>query len=402
MNVVHVNTHDSGGAAVAAHRLHRSLMDYGVDSKFLVLFNSGKFPDAETFSQPKRSFLLKKIKNKILGNPSKEIQKLLLETKEVEMFSSPNTLYDLAANPIVRRADIIHLHWVSNFLDYGTFFKTIGKPIVWTFHDENPFMGGCHYYEDAQFLPKALLSKENAFRDLKITSLKGLNTLDVICPSHWMRRKVAGSFYDKYSVHTLFYGLDENEFKYIERNEARRRLKLNNDHLVLCAIATDLKTYRKGFDIVLSLMDFICSLSNITLLLVGALPQVSLPDNVIQIGELDDREKLNLVYSASDALLFPSRQDNLPNVLIESLFCGTPALGFAVGGVPEIIQNGLNGLLADDVSVQSFEKLIKMFLSRKVSFNRNEIRAQAFQKFSAKNQAARVTNLYEESSNKPR
>ena len=322
-----------------------------------------------------------------------------MENRKVEMFSSPDTIYDLTTNPIIRKADIIHLHWVSNFLDYRTFFKTARKPVVWTFHDENPFMGGCHYSGDAKFLSKALMDKENDFLEKKMSSLKRLKKLDVICPSDWMRQKVAGSFYSNYRIHTQFYGLDENEFKYIERTEARRRLNLNNDHLILCAIAADLKTYRKGFDIVLSLMDFICSNSKTTLLLVGELPEVSLPNNVIQIGKLDDRDKLNLVYSASDALLFPSRQDNLPNVLLESLFCGTPVLGFSVGGVPEIIQNGLNGLLADEISVRSFKKLIDEFLTMKDTFNRNEIRANAIQKFSTKNQVDRVTNLYRESIN---
>jgi glycosyltransferase involved in cell wall biosynthesis len=209
-----------------------------------------------------------------------------------------------------------------------------------------------------------------------------------------MRQKVADSFYRDCRIHTLFYGMEDKEFTYIERNEARNRLNVNSEHLVLCAVAADLKTYRKGFDIVLSLMDSICSDSKTTLLLVGETPEVLLPGNVIRIGKLDDRAKLNLIYSASDALLFPSRQDNLPNVLLESLFCGTPALGFSVGGVPEIIQNGQNGLLADTVSAQSFEKLIKEFLAIKDTFNRSEIRAKAIQKFSATNQAERVTNLY--------
>src|SRR5258706_330308 len=162
MNVVHVNTHDVGGAAMAAHRLHSDLLDHGINSKFLVLFNSRKFSDVETFSPLKRSFLLARMKNKILGNSNKEIQRFILENRKVEMFSSPDTLYDLTTNPLIREADIIHLHWVSNFLDYPTFFGKEKKPIVWTFHDENPLMGGCHYSDDAQFLSAELKNNANA------------------------------------------------------------------------------------------------------------------------------------------------------------------------------------------------------------------------------------------------
>ena len=396
MKVVHVNTHDSGGAAVAAYRLHSSLLGQGIDSRFLVLFNSGKFPDVDRFEPQKRSFVSKKIKTRLRGNPALEIQRFLLENAKVEMFSSPDTLYDLTTSPLIREADLIHLHWVSNFIDYSTFFKSTKKPVVWTFHDENPLLGGCHYSRDAQFLSPAMMGMENEYRDRKMTSLKSLAQLDIICPSDWMRQKVGDSFYSAYRIHKIFYGLEENGFQRIEQMEARRRLNINHEHTVLCAVASDLKTYRKGFDIILSLKDLICSDGKTTLLLAGEMPEVSMPGNVVQLGKLDDKDKLNLVYAASDALLFPSRQDNLPNVLLESLFCGTPALAFSVGGVAEIIQHGVNGLLADEVSVESFGELIKKFLTMKDTFKRSEIRDNAVQKFSMKNQVNRVINVYKE------
>jgi hypothetical protein len=63
-----------------------------------------------------------------------------------EVFSFPQTVYNITKHPLVQEADIIHLHWVANFLDYRSFFKQIQKPIVWTLHDLNPISEkGFHY-----------------------------------------------------------------------------------------------------------------------------------------------------------------------------------------------------------------------------------------------------------------
>jgi hypothetical protein len=54
----------------------------------------------------------------------------------------------------------------------------------------------------------------------------------------------------------------------------------------------------------------------------------------------DDRQ-----LSAADVLVVSSIQDNLPNTALESLACGTPIIGFAVSGLPDIVRHGVNGLL---------------------------------------------------------
>src|SRR5690606_19979958 len=65
------------------------------------------------------------------------------------------------------------------------------------------------------------------------------------------------------------------------------------------------------------------------------------------LGHIDSAEKLAKVYSAADCFVITSRIDNFPNVVLESLACGTPAAGFRVGGIPDMIQPGETGVLAD-------------------------------------------------------
>ena len=50
-------------------------------------------------------------------------------------------------------------------------------------------------------------------------------------------------------------------------------------------------------------------------------------------------------YRAMDLMVFPSLWDGLPNALLESMACGRPVLACAVGGIPEVVRDGRDGLL---------------------------------------------------------
>jgi glycosyltransferase involved in cell wall biosynthesis len=60
--------------------------------------------------------------------------------------------------------------------------------------------------------------------------------------------------------------------------------------------------------------------------------------------------------SASDVFLYPTRADNLPNVLIESIACGTPCVTFDVGGCREIVKHNTNGIVVKAGDVREMTK----------------------------------------------
>ena len=62
-------------------------------------------------------------------------------------------------------------------------------------------------------------------------------------------------------------------------------------------------------------------------------------------GKINDEEKLALLYSAADLFILPSKEDNLPNVMLESIACGTPVIGFDIGGLSDVIKNYKTGYL---------------------------------------------------------
>jgi len=57
------------------------------------------------------------------------------------------------------------------------------------------------------------------------------------------------------------------------------------------------------------------------------------------------RDEVLRVFRAADAVLLSSRWENFPHVVVEALAVGTPVVATSVGGVPEVVRDGENGLL---------------------------------------------------------
>jgi glycosyltransferase involved in cell wall biosynthesis len=68
------------------------------------------------------------------------------------------------------------------------------------------------------------------------------------------------------------------------------------------------------------------------------------------IGEADFKTKVELLKGAK-AMLFPIQWDEpFGLVMIESMACGTPVIGFPYGSVPEVVKDGISGYLVNDVA----------------------------------------------------
>jgi len=57
-------------------------------------------------------------------------------------------------------------------------------------------------------------------------------------------------------------------------------------------------------------------------------------------------------YNAADVFVTPSLEENLPNTLMEAMACGTPCVGFQVGGIPEMIDHQSNGYVAKPLNAE--------------------------------------------------
>jgi glycosyltransferase involved in cell wall biosynthesis len=64
------------------------------------------------------------------------------------------------------------------------------------------------------------------------------------------------------------------------------------------------------------------------------------------VGYIGDPEQLSEIYAAADVFLFCSLADNQPLAILEAMAAGTPIVGFATGGIPELVEHLVAGYLA--------------------------------------------------------
>jgi hypothetical protein len=142
-------------------------------------------------------------------------------------------------------------------------------------------------------------------------------------------------------------------------------------------VANSINEPRKGFDLLLDALNKI-SFTDVTLLVLGKAENIQTENlDVRLLGNISDDKKLMEYYSLADAFIIPSREDNLPNVMLESFACGTPVIGFPIGGIKEHVIDYKTGLLAKDISSDALAECIKQFSLNHHRFNRDWIKNYA-------------------------
>jgi glycosyltransferase involved in cell wall biosynthesis len=133
--------------------------------------------------------------------------------------------------------------------------------------------------------------------------------------------------------------------------------------------------------------------NTIALLVGDGIPGQSVPS--VKTGLLADVSEMNCAYAAMDALVVPSRMESFGQVSVEAQACGTPVWAFAVGGLPETLENGVTGGLAQfgetGVLAAGIVAAKQNGLLPKMA---EEACRQSRQKFGHENFARRYTDLY--------
>jgi hypothetical protein len=87
-------------------------------------------------------------------------------------------------------------------------------------------------------------------------------------------------------------------------------------------------------------------------------------------GIIDSDEKLAMIYSAADIFILPSLEDNFPNTMLEAMSCGTPVIAFNIGGIPDLVKNGVTGFVAPENDLQTMaEQIIKLASNSQLRHN---------------------------------
>jgi glycosyltransferase involved in cell wall biosynthesis len=414
MKIVHISTSAKGGAGISAFRIHNALLKNGIDSHFICLDkNSG---NGHTSGPPlrkqkvKKSRLINRLIEKIKWRLEhhfniKIISKREFLTKELKRLSPkfnceiatlPFSDYNILEDPFVKNADIIHLHWVAGLLDYPSFFKSINKPIVWTLHDMNPFQGLFHYKEDEMRNKEIASSMDKRIMEIKRRCIKNKKTqLSIVAPSQWllnsaMKSKVFKNVYG----YRISYAVNMQIFSPKSNCSFKQSLKIPKEHIIFLFVAETTRNYRKGLDLLLEALKNLKQ-ENITLLVIGNPDNLEIRDlNVIVLGTIEEEQALAEYYSIADAFILPSREDNLPNVMLEAMACGTPVISFNVGGMAEIITDGFNGLKANSTERGELTNVLEEFIKSKNNFSTEAIRKFALENSDPKIIAEKYRDVY--------
>jgi glycosyltransferase involved in cell wall biosynthesis len=406
MKILLVSIYDGfegGGAVLACKRLHLALLKQGYNCRLLLLEKQENI--TQSFSFFNLSSTISRIKKRI-----KKYTQYYLYSRQYNknpknhyLHSPASSVYDITQHELYKWADVVNLHYVSNFIDYPSFFsKKQTKPIVWTLHDMNAFTGGCHHAEvcigfekECTNCPQLSATRQNYNHINWVIKSKGnYNRLTLISPSNWLKDKSQSSSLFKQLPHyTLPNSVDTHIFKVLDKAFCKTFFNIPVDNKTLLFVAREVALHLKGMSILLETLPLIKS--EIKILVIGKINfQQFQHERVTILGSISDERMLALAYNAADVLVMPSLEENLPNVIIESLCCGTPVIAFKTGGIPELIQNDENGFLAEKGSAQSLAENIEKSLN--FSWNRNNISQLAQEKFATEVQVRNYVNLFNE------
>lgn len=408
MRITHICTSNRGGAAQAALRLHKALLEAGQESRFLVAEQKQDFqaPNMAALPPLPKPGLLARLANRLgFAQTAEQRYYKLMQSEayragDFEIFSSPESSYRYEEHPWVEDADIINLHWVANSLNYPSFFAALQhKNLVWTFHDMNPFFGGFHYRGDTQRNPQ-LAAVEQQVVEEKRQALQSYTAsrIAVVCPSLWLAAEAEQSeFFAKSLISHIPYSLDTNCFCLGDKQAARRALGLDSDAYLIVFVSENLNNRRKGMALLLEALANwpLLREENIGLLAIGDAQK--LPQSQIYpihcLGRIEEEEKMALAYQAGDCFVIPSSEDNLPNVVLEALCTGLPVASFPVGGMLDMIAPGTNGEFALEQSPQALAQALEKIYKGK--YKKEEIARAAQEKYKHERQAAAYRALYE-------
>jgi glycosyltransferase involved in cell wall biosynthesis len=274
-----------------------------------------------------------------------------------ELFSSPYSNYRLHQHPLVKSADIINIHWTSGFLDIPSFFENVNKPVVWTLHDMNPYLGGFHYTMDLEINPQ-LAEVNNEYYNIKRKALGELN-YSIIGNSKWSTENALKSdmFFNASLTETIYTPLHSNEFHAIEKIVAKKALRLPVEKFIIGFVSESIHNPRKGFKYLLEAIKLLPAnyKKKVHCLIAGQCSNLKGAAGIsfTHMGSVNNRHLLSIIYSAMDGFISPSLAEAFGLTTLEAMACKTPVIGFDTGGIPEMVVNSMTGLLAKAGNIES-------------------------------------------------
>lgn len=396
MKVVHIGSNTTGGAGLGMMGVHQALLAQGVDSKIITMrVNPGEEDDpritilsAPADESPEARFL-QQMKAKYRGVP----------------MSLPYSGLRLDEHPLIKEADVIHLHWVSGMIDIPTFFPNVNKPVVWTIRDENAMMGLYHFTRETPIVPtdeeRALDSKIRALKTEAINQCRDLTYVS-LCSAMKTRIDNSQIGLGRETV-VIPNRIDTSVFKPTDRAKVRSEFGISEEETLILFAAQFLGEKRKGlqelFDALAMLID---DKRKFTVLCVGHGKVVAVAPSGVKVvvaGSTADQSRMAEFYSAADLFVTPSYSETFGKTTAEAIACGTPVVSFPNMGARDIVENGVDGVLSEHFNYISLSRAIEKALM--TVFDRDVMISRVKARYSQEVVAAKHLELYNHILSKP-
>lgn len=408
ISVLHINTWGGiGGAFIASDRLHQALLKLGVDSSLAY----GRVVD-DSDSE------IKKLSNYIEINRNKSI----IENFWIKFFKKLGlndigniSSFELKNHQYLQQANIINFHNLHS--DYFSYLAlpslTASKPAIWTLHDMWSFTGHCAYSYDCMKWQNGcgkcpypdtepIIQRDATHIEWKLKNwVYSRSNLTIVAPSNWLAKAAKQSILKCFPIHHIPNGIDTEVYQPLDSVKCRSLLGIPTGKKVLMFGAQSLTNIRKGGDLLLQALSRLpASVKAETMLLTlgdgGEEISATVGMDTLNLGYVSSDRRKAIAYSAADLFIFPTRADNLPLVLQESIACGTPMVSFKVGGVPDLVRPGITGYLASPEDVNDLCYGIVQLLEDDTLRERmrQNCRAIALAEYSLELQVQRYIELY--------
>ena len=324
--------------------------------------------------------LLNQIKSKSITI----IEKALTKPK-FGIFSSFSNSYSILNDIEEFSPDIVHIHNWFNFLSLKDLKKIVGNyPTVFTLHDQRLLTGGCHvtlgcnnYLDDCTNCPgvycgKKIVKRSKSKINRIIYSKK--ETIGFISPSIWMHKKVQKVYKNEDNI--LYAQIPNPIFT---TDLFRPKYKTIVKELNVIFIAANIDEPLKQLNLLILKLEnyfkvrkeIIC---NLTIIGSGRRRDSNII-NINSTGKLKQQEVMSLLVQ-SDILIVPSLFENQPGVILEAMQIGTLVAASNVGGIGEMILDGVTGYLLDPIKLDVTSVLDTIINASSEELNNIAVRAR--------------------------
>jgi len=257
----------------------------------------------------------------------------------------------------------------------------------------------------------------------RVTTIHGWTSEDVkVLVYEWLQSKVWRLFDRVYAVSQGYFDIaikkkissskmrliyngiivdNAKEFMRPDKKQAKVSFSLDPDKFLVSIIGR--LSIEKGHDMFVSVAAEVLSQSdNVQFAIVGdgvqqaalkkQIESLGIEDHVFFLGHCD---QMQLLYDATDAVAICSHREGLPNVLLEAMLNEVPVVSLKVGGVPEVIEDGKNGLIVSGGKIEEFASKLRQLITDKEFYMSlsQDARKRIINNFSFEK---RMTSIYEE------